>query len=378
MYSLVNEAKIGLRRVTKALLAYTIYQSGLLNQLTMYHNGVKDQHRIIILGYHRVVKDFSSSSFLSIPSMLISANTFRCHLNLICHRFDCISLDEALEVIAGHRTLKRDAVVLTFDDGYQDFYDVAYPILRTYKLPATLFVPTSMIGEKSPLIHDQLYYLILEMTRCNHSITALLKELNLLEPLPLISKALSGQKPDYYTAMRALLDLPQRQVDKLIKAMKDKLNFLDSNFPTEYQLLSWPSLLEMANTGITIGAHTRMHTLLTEESKDVVEAEIIGSKAELELKLGKVVRHFAYPDGRYNHQIAELVRNAGFQSACTVEDRPNMLLENPYQLKRKLLWERSCLGIFSGFSEIVAECQLRGLFANSINKQQSGLVSSYD
>jgi hypothetical protein len=235
-----------------------------------------------------------------------------------------------------------------------------------------------MIGEKSPLIHDQLYYLILEMTRYNHPITELLKETNLLEPLPMVSSALDGQKTDYYSAMRALLELPQKKVERLIKAMKRKLKFSDSSFPTEYQLLSWPRLLEMANAGITIGAHTRKHTLLTEESKDIAEDEICGSKVELELNLGKPAYHFAYPDGRYNYQIAELVRNAGFQSACTVEDRPNILLENPYQLKRKLLWEKSCLGIFSSFSEIVAECQLRGLFANSINKQQSGLVGSYE
>lgn len=378
MYRLINKTKIGLRRVTKALLSYTVYQIGLLDQLAMYRTGIKDQNRIIILGYHRVVKDFAKSSSLSIPSLLISDKTFIRHLNLICERFDCISLDEALAVIAGHRTLKRDAIVLTFDDGYQDFYDVAYPILCKYKLPAAIFVPSAMIGEKSPLIHDQLYYLILQMARCNYPITELLKELNIIELLSELKSVLEWQKSDYYGAMRALLDLPQREVDKLIKAMKDKLKFSDSDFPKEYQLLSWPMLFEIANAGITIGAHTRKHALLTQESKYVADAEIRGSKAELELKLGKPIHHFAYPDGRYNHQIAELVRSAGFQSACTVEDCPNTLLDNPYQLKRKLLWEKSCLGIFSSFSEIVAECQIRGLFSNSINKQQSGLVNSYE
>lgn len=375
---LFNEAKMGLRRFTKALLSYAVYKSGLLDQLAKYRTGIKNEHRIIILGYHRVVKDFSSSSALSIPSMLISASTFLCHVNLICQRFDCISLDEALDVIAGYRTLKRDAVVITFDDGYQDFYDVAYPILHKYKLPATIFVPTSMIGGKTPLTHDQLYYLILEMARYNHSIPKLLKEINLLEPLLKVSNDLCDEKTNHYSVMRSFLELPQKEIEKLIKAMKDELKFSDSEFPTEYQLLTWPKLLEMADAGITIGAHTRRHTLLTQEAKNIAEAEIRGSKAELELNLGRTVHHFAYPDGRYNHQIAELVRNAGFQSACTVEDRPNIVLDNPYQLKRKLLWERSCLGIFSGFSEIVAECQLRGLFANSINKQQSGLVNSYE
>lgn len=370
MNLLNNKTVMGVKRITKALLAYTAYSSGLLEPLTSYRTGITIPHRIIILGYHRVVKDFSASSRWAIPSLLISAHTFKQHLKLIQQNFDCMSLDKALAVIAGQRGLTRDAVVLTFDDGYQDFYDVAFPILRAYRMPATIFVPTALIGQQIPLLHDQLYYLLMEMSQGQHSLLTLLTEFHLDELLPLV-QALDSQKANHYSMMRALVALPQEKLNQLLAAMKQKTKFVDTNFPTEYQLLNWPQLLELAAAGITIGAHTRKHTLLTQESTDIVVQEIYGSKAELEQNLGQPVDHFSYPDGRYNSQIAAHVRNADFLSACTIEDRPNTPSDSPYQLKRKLLWERSCLGIFSNFSEIVAECQLRGLFADPTYKWQA-------
>ncbi len=57
-----------------------------------------------------------------------------------------VSLDDALAALQGKKTLSGHAVVLTFDDGYQNFYDHAYPVLRQYDFPATVFVVSALIG----------------------------------------------------------------------------------------------------------------------------------------------------------------------------------------------------------------------------------------
>src|SRR5262249_37275365 len=261
------------------------------------------------------------SARVSISSLLISARTFRRHLNLICKRFDCISLDDALEAVEGRRELKRDAVVLTFDDGYQDFYYVAYPILRYYNLPAVIFVPTALIGRSTFLTHDQIYFLIMEMTRRNRSVAALLEKLNLTAHLSTVIRSLRLGNADYYSALRALIELSYERSKLLIKAMKEELKFSDTDFPREYNLLTWPMLSEMALGGITVGAHTRKHVLLTQESLEVAEREIRVSKTELEQLLGKPALHFAYPDGRYSRQIADIVKNVGFRSDCTMVEQ---------------------------------------------------------
>jgi peptidoglycan/xylan/chitin deacetylase (PgdA/CDA1 family) len=370
MKSLLDNFKVRLRRVAKASIAYTAYSSGMIDSIAALRTGIMGQRRIIILGYHRVVEDFRKSSSQTIPSLLISGRTLKLHLELVCKKFDCISIDDAVDAISGRRSLRQDAVVLTFDDGYRDFYEVAFPILRSYGLPATIYVPTSLIGSKIPLVHDQLYYLIVEMSCRKLSVVSLLEKLNLSDLIPGVSIALKSNTPNYFEAMRVLYEIPYKQVHILLDAMKAELGLTATDFPDEFQLLTWDMLREMAVAGITIGAHTQNHVLLTRESTEIAEKEIRGSKEDLEKMLGTRADHFAYPDGRYNAQIAELVKKAGFRSGSTIEDRPNTLSENLYQLKRKLLWEKACLGAFSNFSKIVAECQLRGLFANPIYKLQ--------
>ncbi|MEW6730723.1 MAG: polysaccharide deacetylase family protein [Acidobacteriota bacterium] len=371
MHWISSRYKTKLRYIMKAAASYAAYGSGMIDQLVAQRTGIAGRGRVIILGYHRVVQDFAISSKLAIPSLLISVETLSKQLDLIRKKFECLSLDDALEVLSGRRTLLRDGVVLTFDDGYRDFYENAFPLLCSYGLAATIFVPTMLIGHDQPLIHDQLYYLVCEMARQGHSLTGLLCELDLKYLLPRVVDTLSRNVEGCFATMRILFELPSVEVSRLIDAMKAELNLSNAQFPIEFQLLNWSMLYEMAGTGITIGAHTCNHTLLTCEPLDKAAAEILDSKRQLEEALGLPADHFAYPDGRYDTAVAEIVRAAGFRSACTIEDRPNALGEDLYRLKRKLLWERTCLGILGGYSEIVAECQLRGLFANPAYRRQT-------
>lgn len=374
MLHLIDNATTIVRRLAKVSLAYAAYSSGLLDRLAAFRTGIAGERRIVVLGFHRVVEDFNNSRRQAIPSLLISVGMLRRLFELIARHYDFISLDEALAALSGAGRLRRDGVVLTFDDGYRDFYDNALPLLRAYSLPATIFVPTALIGKRAPLAHDQLYYLLIEMVRRKLAITPLLERLQLIEALPKVRAAL--EKGDCFRAMRALFELPQQRMNLLLAAMKAELRLDDQAFPPEYARLDWPMVRELQAHGITIGAHTRNHVLLTIEPGEVAEQEVRGSKTDLERQLGQPVHHFAYPDGRYNDQIIKLVHTAGFSSACTIENRPNTILEGRYRLKRILLWERACLGLTSGFSRVVAACQLRGLFANPAFKRQRYLVES--
>src|SRR4029079_15037003 len=112
--------------------------------------------------------------------------------------------------------------------------------------------------------------------------------------------------------------IPYEEVKVLIEAMKQDIGLADSDFPDEYALLTWPMLQEISSAGITVGGHTCNHVLLTREPLESVEKEIKGSKEDLERMLGIRADHFAYPDGRYDDRVADLVRKAGFKSASTI------------------------------------------------------------
>lgn len=100
------------------------------------------------------------------------------------------------------------------------------------------------------------------------------------------------------------------------------------------RLLSWDEVREMHRSGVAIGSHTVTHRRLTGLAADEVLTEIRESKLVLEERLGAPVRHFSYPYGDTNEMVAALVREAGYQTACTTMSGFNGGDADPFSLRR--------------------------------------------
>src|SRR3990172_8544414 len=101
--------------------------------------------RVLILGYHLPVADFTSSAREVLPSLLVSAVTLRRQLQQLAREREIVSLDEACRRLqAPLSPISRipDVAVVTFDDGYAGVHELAFPVLRDLRIPATVFVPT--------------------------------------------------------------------------------------------------------------------------------------------------------------------------------------------------------------------------------------------
>src|SRR5688572_15881554 len=112
-----------------------------------------------ILAYHRVAADIHKAESEAYYGLVVSAATFRRHCEMLKNAFDVVTLEEAANGLKDHRRT-RPMAVITFDDGYLDFYEQAYPILKSLGLPATVFLPTEYIGSGQLLDHDRLYWLL--------------------------------------------------------------------------------------------------------------------------------------------------------------------------------------------------------------------------
>jgi peptidoglycan/xylan/chitin deacetylase (PgdA/CDA1 family) len=102
------------------------------------------------------------------------------------------------------------------------------------------------------------------------------------------------------------------------------------------QFLSWNEIIEMSNNGIDFEPHTHTHIDLTAIMESEIEREIKLSKDIIEEKLNKTVKHFSYPNGKYNEKVCDVVRKTGFESTWAVRPynvKPKMDL---YILPRKL------------------------------------------
>ncbi|WP_022948499.1 polysaccharide deacetylase family protein [Methylohalobius crimeensis] len=106
-----------------------------------------------------------------------------------------------------------------------------------------------------------------------------------------------------------------------------------SRFPRR-ALLSAAQLRLLAEEGMAIGSHTRTHARLTEIQPEQAETEISRSKNELEELLQTRVSHFAYPYGRFNRSVRDMVERAGYRSACSTLSGFNRSSEDPFQIRR--------------------------------------------
>lgn len=299
----------------------------------------------VVIGYHRVVEDFAASAATSIPSMLISRKMLERHLDWIGRRFRFVCLDELGARLDGSDRSRDAVAAITFDDGYRDFYEFAFPLLKRKGIPAAVFVVTGLVNTTGVPIHDKLYLLLVRRFA-----TRTWKPGGL---------GIHARNP--YQATRTLLeDLPQESLQRIVAALESEESLPEDTF-TPFHSLTWEMIERLHGAGVTIGSHTRTHVLMTNESGQRVMDEVTRSREEIERRLGTQVRHFAYPSGQYNTASVEAVARAGYRfgyTVCSHRDAGQPWLTVP----RTLLWENSCLDFHGAFSGPILNCQLQRAF----------------
>jgi peptidoglycan/xylan/chitin deacetylase (PgdA/CDA1 family) len=314
----------------------------------------------LVLGYHRVVEDLRVASGLSILPMLITTGTLERQLDWVGRRFRFVPLDELADRL--ERGEPGDSLAaVTFDDGYRDVYDCAFPLLRRKGIPSAVFVVTDFAGTKRLPVHDHLYVLLSAAFVNTHKralpIEPLLREIGLPREPPTFPRG--PWSP--YTATRALLrERSSGEIRHVIALLESEVP-LTNGVRRSFQSLTWPMMKELQQGGVTIGSHTRSHILLTNEAPARVDEEVVGSRRILEERLRTPIRHFAYPDGMFNAPAVRAVARAGYRCAftsCMHRDSQHPLLTIP----RLLLWEGSCRDSFSSFSPAIMQCHVSGVF----------------
>jgi peptidoglycan/xylan/chitin deacetylase (PgdA/CDA1 family) len=315
-----------------------------------------------IVGYHRVVENFNDAARHAIPSMLTSTAMLERHVDWLAKNYRLLSLDElGQELAAGSHSRKR-AAAITFDDGYGDVYRNAFPILKRKGIPAAVFVVSGVVGTNHMQVYDKLYLLLSQLQTKTRSVA---KTMAMILPRAGVRcpelRRLHDTDSTLLNVLTALLTtLPQRDICKVLNVLESEIHVEKSVFE-ELAPLSWPMIDEMHRNGITIGSHTISHPLLTQESDQRIETEIADSKLDLETRLKSDVKHFAYPDGRFNSTVVDRVKSAGYQFAygiCRARDARHPLLTIP----RTVLWENACVNTFGRFSPAVMDCQAFGAF----------------
>ncbi len=347
------------RRTVKGAAAIAVHYSGLRHALAAIRRRQSGGRRVMIVSYHRVVADFTGELQRSIPGLLISQETFRRHLEeASAAGYELTTLDHALDVLAGRRAAKRDLFVVTFDDGYRDVCRYAAPVLRQMGVPATIYLPTGLIGTDGRFQHDRLFHLLRQMVQTGaRPIYEAMPPAAavLLEPIFQRRRSMSAALDDF------IAEHPLETLEAVIQSLTQQVGARDA-VPEQGEVMGWDEVRALAADGFEIGAHTVHHAVLTLLPPERVDWEIGESKRVIEAAIGRPVRHFAYCNGWYSDVVIEALRRHGFRSAVTTEDLPNVIGSDPFTLKRKVLWENFSVGMLGDYSSALTVCHIDDVF----------------
>src|ERR1700722_2599054 len=124
---------------------------------------------LVVLNYHRIGDPQTTQWDSGVFST--DEDQFRHQISYLKSKYPIVDLEQALAFVEGRVKLTRTSVLITFDDGYLDNYQIAFPILREFQVPATFFLPTSFIGTNRIPWWDTIAYLLKRCPKLSISIT---------------------------------------------------------------------------------------------------------------------------------------------------------------------------------------------------------------
>lgn len=265
---------------------------------------------LTILAYHRIgAPDPNGSADPSLYSA--TAEGFAWQLDFMQRHFSLLSFEEIVQRSRSGKSLPANAAVITFDDGYRDNYDLAYPLLRARGLSATIYLVTGLIGTTQRMWWDEAAALLAAAPAGEKT-------------LPLLGQTRLKTGSDRARAVRklraALKALPHERRARALEELRRSVGS-PQNRPADREYMNWDEVSEMRRGGIVFGAHTHTHPILTQVPLQTAEVEILRSQQAIDQVISQPCRLFAYPNGgrgQFNAQTRAVLAAHRFDAAVTL------------------------------------------------------------
>ena len=299
--------------------------------------------QLMVLNYHRI----GDSAMANLDPGVFSTDSDGLdeQIKALRRRFTFISPPEALDVIEGKVTPREPLLLLTFDDGYRDNLKQAYPVLASHGLKAIFFVVTSYLESPQVPWWDRMAGLVRVIALTNSSSMITLSDSKTLEITPYNLKSAIKQVLEHYKAsspseqltFESLLKRSAGAASSKAQAAngleEGSLEISDTDL-----MMTWEDVKSLHAAGMTIGAHSHTHRILSSLDKVSQHDEICSSKRILEDYLASPVDFLAYPDGKretFNSETMREAQEAGFRSAFSFYGGTNLAGDiQPFDIRR--------------------------------------------
>lgn len=283
------------------LIARTLESSGVLHALErLDHAG-----GLRVLTYHRI-DDPSAEPDLDPGLISATPQEYRSQMEFLAESYNVVSIRTVLAAQRGEASLPVGAVLITFDDGYLDFAEHAWPVLREFGLPAVLFVPTAFPDRPggAGFWWDRLHA---GLRRLDDSVVCLpdLGEFDLAEP--------SGRRQAFRACVRHVKSLPHAEAMQWVASAMENLG----RVPPLPGVIGWEQLRELAGQGLDVCAHSDKHALSTRLTEAELLADLRTCQERLTSELGEGVSApvLAWPANATSSQAQDVARELGFEMA---------------------------------------------------------------
>jgi peptidoglycan/xylan/chitin deacetylase (PgdA/CDA1 family) len=309
----------------RELLARGLFWSGaafLLSQLP-------ERDLLLVLNYHRIGNPDDDSFDPSVFSA--TTDQFNDQISYLKRHGSLVTLEEALAFADGTMKDKsnRCRILITFDDGYLDNYDIAFPILRSHGAQGVFFLATSMVGSCHVPWWDHIAYLMR---------TARKRRFSIRYPVDLV---VDIERNGLTKSLQDILSLYKKPENadgpRFIRELGDATEGEDLP-KTLRRFISWDEAREMCEGGMAIGSHTHSHQVLSQLDLKEQFEELSQSRSILKKQLGLDADVLAYPVGgraSFSDQTQLVARDVGYRAAFSFRGGTNMRGKTaPYDVKR--------------------------------------------
>lgn len=313
------------KSIQRLIETLVVASPAILNPPRLLHR-IFFRKKLSILMYHAVVR-----TPLEVPDWcFVSEDNFSRQMDYLSRHFRVVPLDQAAQELRADR-ISEPTAVITFDDGFQNVHDVAFPILTRYKLPSTVFINTAFINTAQTLWFCLLNQAITETKR-----RELVWEDQTFDLSDTASRARCNAR-----LQRLVKKLPHDQLLEKVEEIREKLGIrtpMEVATDSPFRMLDNRSIAAMSASGLVeFGAHTATHTILTRVDETRARQEITSSIEDTQRLTGKPCRSFAYPNGQprdYNAAMVEFLADSGIEVAVTTRDGPSTMSTPPLELCR--------------------------------------------
>lgn len=282
--------------------------------------------RFVVLMFHRVVDAATLRTSANGP-LMVEEGTFAALARTLSQKCLCLPLAEARQRAKNGSSGSKPVVAVTFDDGYGDCYDRAFPILTRFGIPATIYLSTGYLDAPDRLFWWDAVEQYFQAPQDQDKLQGAGLHDGVIREVASVAASRSPR------CVEAFIRGPLRSL-----APEQRHLFLalaQRSATSRPSMLTWDQVREMAGSGLVdFGAHTVNHPFLDEVDHAQALEEIQASKRRVEEETDRRVTSFAYPSGHVPQGYGEMLSQAGIGLAVTTRFGSNGANGDPLLLQR--------------------------------------------